>query len=249
MPGLQSVAATVMYRIYGIFAGLAFIAITLPTVLLLAVIPGLERRRRFVKGSAALILRTIGARPEVSGAENLPAGPCVAVANHCSYLDGMILTGVLPARFAFVIKREMTHVPFANFLLQRIGSEFVERFDRSRGAIDARRIMRLASRQQSLAFFPEGTFRAEPGLRRFHNGAFAAAVRGELPVVPIVIRGSRDMLPAEKWLARPGRLQVIIQPPIDPGAIENGARDLLRRCRESMLTELDEPDLTADQRV
>ena len=41
-----------------------------------------------------------------------------------------------------------------------------------------------------VAFFPEGTFRAEPGLRRFHQGAFVAAKRGNLDVVPIVISGS-----------------------------------------------------------
>lgn len=249
MPSLQSLAATAMRSLYGIFAGLTFTVITVPTVFMLALIPGLDRRRRFVKASAALIFRAIGARPSVSGREHLPAGPCVAVANHCSYLDGMILTGVLPPRFSFVIKREMTHVPLANFLLQRIGSEFVERFDRSKGAVDARRIMRQASRRESLAFFPEGTFTPEPGLRRFHNGAFVAAARGQLPLVPIVIRGSRDMLPAERWLARPGRLEVIIKPPIEQDEPRKGARDLMRRCRESILADLGEPDLTDSKQI
>jgi len=240
---MQALATAAMKTIYGIFAALTFTAITIPTVVLLAVVPGRERRRGVVKAAAQLIFRVIGAKPRVAGLENLPDDACVAVANHASYLDGMILTAVLPPRFTFVIKREMTQVPFANFLLQRIGSEFVERFDRSRGAVDARRIMEHAKRQQPLAFFPEGTFRPEPGLRRFHNGAFAAAMRGNLPVVPIVIRGSRSMLPSGRWLATPGTLEVLVTLPIVVTADMGTATDLMRRCRASILEDLDEPDL------
>jgi len=245
MSRMQSLATVTLNRIYGIFAALTFTAVTLPTAVLLALVPGRDRRRGLVKASAALIFRLIGARPGVIGLENLPAGGCVAVANHASYLDGVLLTAVLPPRFTFVIKREMTEVPFANFLLQRIGSEFVERFDRSRGAVDARRIMGHARRREALAFFPEGTFTAEPGLRRFHNGAFAIAVRGDLPVVPITIRGSRDMLPAKRWLATPGTLEVIIHAPIVVPVDGRPAVELLRRSRQSILSSLGEPDLTA----
>lgn len=240
---MQAFATTAISLIYGIFAGFTFTAITVPTMLLLAIIPGQERRRGIVKVSAAVIFRLIGATPRVSGLEHLPDGASVAVANHSSYLDGMILTAVLPPRFTFVIKREMTRVPFANFVLQRIGSEFVERFDRSRGAVDARRIMGHAARGESLGFFPEGTFREEPGLRRFHNGAFVAAMRGNLPVVPIVIRGSRQMLPAGTWLARPGELEVLVQPPVGITPDLHSPTDLMHRCRDRILAELGEPDL------
>lgn len=234
-----------MRLIYGISAILAFTAITVPTVLLLAIVPGQQRRRRLVKIAARLVLGLIGATPRVSGPENLPADACVAVANHASYLDGMILTAVLPPRFAFVIKREMMRVPFANFMLQRIGSEFVERFDRSRGAADARRIVQQARQQHSLAFFPEGTFTAQPGLRRFRNGAFVAAIRGGLPVVPVVIRGSRDMLPAGTWWARRGRLEVIIKPALPVPTDGTSAAALMRTARQSIAEDLGEPDLSA----
>lgn len=233
-----------MQTLYGILSAVAFTLVTVPTVVLLALIPGQERRRSVVKIAAGLVFRLVGARPRVSGLANLPAGPCVAVANHASYIDGIILTAVLPPRFTFVIKREMTEIPFANFLLQRIGSVFIDRFDRSRGAMDARRILAHAGQQKSLAFFPEGTFRAEPGLRRFHNGAFAAARHGGLVVVPIVIRGSRHMLPAGRGLPRPGRLEVIIKPPVDPAAADLSSTELMRTCRAHILADLGEPDAT-----
>ena len=67
----------------------------------------------------------------------------------------------------------------------------------------------------ALVFFPEGTFDEEPGLKRFHVGAFAAAVRGSMPVVPAVIHGARRAMPNKALLVRPGRVRVEILAPID----------------------------------
>jgi 1-acyl-sn-glycerol-3-phosphate acyltransferase len=233
---------TVSQRIYGIFSGLAFIAVTAPTICLLAIIPGQHNRRAVVQKAAALIFFVTGVTPRVSGHENLPAERCVVVANHASYLDGIILTAVLPPRFTFVIKREMSRVPFANFLLRRIGAKFVERSHHQRSAIDARRIMHSAAAGQSLAFFPEGSFRHEPGLRHFHSGAFAAAKRGNLNLVPVVIRGSRDMLPAKRALPIRATLEVIIKPAVSPDHADASTRSLIEACRNSILEDLNEPD-------
>jgi len=185
-----------------------------------------------------------GTRLTVRGLSHIPAEPCVIVANHASYLDGPILAAALPPRFGFVIKREMTRVPLAHFLLRRIGSEFVDRNDTHKSAADARRILQKARAQESLAFFPEGTFRREAGLRRFHNGAFAAAIRGQIPVVPVVIRGSRWMMPAARLLPRPGHIEILIKAPLIP-LPDTLASELLDDARRSILADLDEPDLQA----
>ena len=140
MPKTPSITASLLEKAYGIFAGLAFTAVTIPTILLMLIVPGETNRRSLARSAANLVLWIARIRPTVSGMSYLPAGPCVVVANHASYLDGIIMTAVLPPRFTFVIKREMTSVPFAHFLLRRLGSEFVERTDHSR-----RRILRPAS--------------------------------------------------------------------------------------------------------
>jgi 1-acyl-sn-glycerol-3-phosphate acyltransferase len=246
MPKMRALTATLRNKLYGIWVLLTFTGVTILTVLGLAVLPGENRRRSLVRGASRLVLWFAGAGLRVTGLENVPENPCVVVANHASYLDGIILTAALPARFTFVIKKEMTRVPFAAFLLKRIGSEFVDRSDQRRAANDARRILQLAARQQSLAFFPEGTFTPEPGLRRFHNGAFVAALRADLPVVPVVILGSRKMLPAQRWLPVPSRLRVIINRPVDDDAHRTSPVTLKMACRESILAGLDEPDLVGD---
>ena len=186
---------------------------------------------------------------QVRGMDNLPTDNCIVVANHASYLDGIILTAALPARFAFVIKKEMRAVPFAGYLLHRIGSEFVERGNRHRAAMDARRMLRKAHDGDALAFFPEGTFTREPGLRPFRSGAFVAAARAGLPVVPIVIRGARDILPDRQWLPRPGRLEVQLTDPVGPHLARDNAaaRALSDAARRRILAKLGESDLASDE--
>ncbi len=239
---MQATITTVSQRIYGFFSWLIFISVIIPTICLLAVIPGQLNRRVIAKKAAALIFFVTGVTPRVIGYENLPDEGSVVVANHASYLDGIILTAVLPPRFTFVIKREMSRIPFASFLLRRIGSEFVDRARNQRNMIDARRIMYVAGTGRSLVFFPEGSIRHETGLRHFHQGAFAAAKRGNLKLAPVAIRGSRDMLPAKQVLPIRATLEVVIKPAISPESAQTSIRDLLQVCRNSILEDLNEPD-------
>jgi 1-acyl-sn-glycerol-3-phosphate acyltransferase len=229
--------------IYGIVAWFTFLAVVVPLLAIVVVLPGQERRRAATRQAARLFLALTGARPRVEGLAHLPEEPCIVAANHSSYMDGVILSAVLPPRFGFVIKREVTKVPLVHFFLRRIGAQFVERFDTRRGAADARRILALAESQQSLAFFPEGTFRTEPGLRRFQSGAFAAAVRANLPLVPVVICGARQMLSASMWLPRRSALAVIVKPPVRHNGDNDAVPALLQACRHSILQDLPEPDL------
>ena len=242
---MDRVFVNIFRFLWAIYALTAFLVFALTATALMVVTPGLERRRRIARSAARLIFRCWGVPLDVEGLDRLPARTCIVVANHASYLDGIILTAALPPRFAFVIKQEMRAVPFAGYLLNRIGSEFVERSNRHRAAMAARRMLRKAHNGDALAFFPEGTFTREPGLQRFRSGAFVAAARAGLPVVPIVIRGAREILPDESLLPRPGRLEVLVTDPVGPRPErDNGAaRALSRSSRRRMLDHIDEPDL------
>lgn len=237
----------VFKAVWGIYALVVFLLLSLSATAAVAILPGLERRRRVARGAARLIFRLWGMPLEAVGDDLLPDDACVVVSNHASYLDGIILTATLPARFAFVIKKEMNDVPFAGLLLRRIGSEFVERTNQHRGAMDARRLLRKAHNGDALAFFPEGTFDREPGLRRFRSGAFVAAARAGLPVVPVIITGARNILPDETILPRPGRIRVRVTAPLAPAADrDNGAAQMLNEAsRRRILEFLGEPDLAA----
>jgi len=131
-------------------------------------------------------------------------------------------------------KKEMKRVPLASLMLRRLGSAFVDRVDRHKGASDARRVVKLAAAGQSLVFFPEGTFDANRRIGRFLGGAFTTAKRAQMPIVAAAIHGTREVLPDTSLLIRrrPIRFEIL-------GVVDvEGAR---QRSRELIAQALGEP--------
>lgn len=222
---------------YTIWGWTLFCAIAPTTSLMILVLPGVERCSRLARNAARIIFRLGGAWPRVHGLENLPAEPCVVAANHASFADGFLLCALLPPRFRLVIKREMRPVLLAGRMLSRIGAVFVEREPGKERIADVRTMLRAARAGQSLAIFPEGTFRPEPGLLPFRSGTFAVAAAGGLPVVPVAIRGCRRLLPSGSWLFTPSRIEVRFLDPIKASGNGSRARQaerLSRECRSAM---------------
>jgi 1-acyl-sn-glycerol-3-phosphate acyltransferase len=241
----------ILRLLYGVYAWTLFIAFGVAAVPVLLLTSSLTRRRAIVRALARTVLKLIGMRVRIRGLDRVET-PCVVIANHSSYLDGVVMAGAMPPCFSFVIKREMASFPLAGTLLRRIGAEFVERADRTRSAQDARRLIRNAEHGQALVFFPEGTFSAEVGLLRFHIGAFAAAARADMAVIPVAIRGTRACLPPGRILPRPGAIEVEVLTPIPghrpgthPDGVEESNRPVVLRdtARAALLAALGEPDL------
>lgn len=230
--------------LYGFYGWLVFALCFLTALLATVLVPNAPLRYRLAAGATKAIFVLGGVPADIRGLENLPAGNAVVVANHASYADGFLLKGYLPYRFSFVIKGEMRKIPVAHFLLRRSGSKFVERHEQSGSSRDARQIVKAAQGGESLAFFPEGTFIKEPGIGRFRAGAFVSAIRGNVPVVPIAISGTREMMPAGRLWPWPVRPRVLVLPPIFP---EDPAFDnhklLADTARQHILAVIDEPDL------
>ncbi len=232
----------------GVWAGLVFLLLTLLAFGLVLLTPGKLNRSALARRVARIFLKLAGIDLQLEQLERLPAGACVVVANHASYLDGVVMKAALPARFSFVIKKEILHVPVAGLFLRLIGSEFVDRFNRHSGAIDTRRLLRAASQGQSLGFFPEGTIPSQVGIAQFHTGAFVIAVRAGLPVVPVAICGTRAALPLGSIWLKPGKITVSVLPTVDPeGGKSQAAAVILRdTARQAVLSAVREPDLAAD---
>lgn len=234
--------------LWGLWAWVAFVITCVFALLVVVFVPGQDRRRRLASFASRIPFYLTATRVSVRGIDNLPIDNCVVVANHASYVDGFLLKGFLPPRFGMVIKGEMRNIPVAHFLLRRSGSKFVERNEHSGSARDARQIVKAAQDGESLGFFPEGTFRLEPGVGRFRAGAFLAAVKGEMPVVPIAISGTRKMLCSGQVIPRPADLTIDILPAIAPGDDDfESSRQLAETSRQRILAVLDEPDLLADE--
>lgn len=232
---------------YIAYAYLAFALLGLAALGAIFVVPGLQRRRAIARGAARLFLGCVGMTLTVKGMERLPQGQCVIVANHASYLDGVVFTAALPPRFGFVIKREMAAVPLAGTMLRRIGAEFIERFHSDKRTADTRRVLRKALSGRSLVFFPEGTFSMQPGLLKFHAGAFLMAARAQCPIAPAVVRGTREALPPSGVIPRAAPITVEFLPVVAASAppSRTAAAELRERARSAILLHLAEPDLEA----
>ena len=139
---------------YTVYAWITFAVCVTPAFFSAILLPGLERRRRWVSACARAFFRLAGIRVEVCGCDHLPDGHAVVVANHASYLDGVILQAYLPPRFSYVIKREMHSVPLGGFLLRRIGSRFVDRNRAAASARDARGLVRAAANGDQITEYP-----------------------------------------------------------------------------------------------
>ncbi len=226
----QSRASAVLNLPYLAYCLVSFIVLGLAILAINLFVPSL-RRRRVVAGTVGrAFLWLIGIPFTVEGLERLPKTPCVVVANHASYIDAIAIAAALPPDFAFVIKKEMLKVPLAGLLLRRLGSQFVERFDRHKGATDARRVLKLAATGQSLMFFPEGTFDETRQIGKFLGGAFTTAARAEMPVVAVAIHGTRAVMPPGGLAVHrlPILVEVLAVLPADEARIKS--RELIARA-------------------
>lgn len=152
----------------------------------------------------------------VRGRENLPAGPCIVASKHQSAWDTIALPVIFPDP-CFVLKRELLRIPLFGLYLRRAG---VVAVDRSGGAKALRRMVAearvYAAQDRKIVIYPEGT-RTAPGRRAaYHPGVAALYQQLGLPVVPVAL-DSGLYWPRRSILRRPGRIQVVIRPPIPPG--------------------------------
>jgi 1-acyl-sn-glycerol-3-phosphate acyltransferase len=220
--------------VYGLWASLLFWLLAPPFWLLCVLMPTPAAAWRVARFGARALLRGTSVPLKVCGLEQLPDRPAVLVCNHASYIDGLVLVAALPRPCSFVAKHELAGQWIAGSFLRRLGTLFVERVDRRRSVEDAQQLAVAAARGQSLLVFPEGSFKPEPGLLPFHLGAFAAAVDAGVPVVPLALHGTRELLPYPSWFPRPAVLAVEIGNPLslatrgDGFAAAVGLRDAAR---------------------
>jgi 1-acyl-sn-glycerol-3-phosphate acyltransferase len=163
---------------------------------------------------------------EVRGSEHIdPKQSYVIVSNHQSHYDVFVLYGWLGVDFKWVMKQELRRVPGLGIACARLGHIYINRFNHE----EAMRAIEEAKRRivdgTSVLFFPEGTRSREEGMRQFKKGAFRMAVDLGLPILPVTITGTRDVLPPDTLDIRPGRAVMTLHPaiavdPAAPGEVE-----------------------------
>lgn len=251
IPQARRITGLVSNYLYAAWSWLVFIILAVFSFLMIHLLPNRRLRWGLMHRTAKTLARLTNTPFNVTGLENIPASQaCIFVANHASYLDGYVLVGALPNPFSFIAKAELKQQATVYRFLKRIDTLFVDRFDAHRATEDAQKIAAAVQDQQSVLYFPEGTFQRTPGLLPFHMGAFVTAVENHTAVVPIAIQGTRQVLRAQSWFPRRGAISVKIGKPLYP-QITAGHQDkgwqvavgLRGQARQFILKHCREPDL------
>ena len=194
--------------------------LTLLWIYLLVSPPG-RHADRAVKWWSRLALRVCGVRPRATGVEHLDGlGAAILAANHASYIDSVVLMATIPTDFRFLAKRRLADYPLIGTVIRKVGHVSIEKATVAQQLSGADVLARLLREGRQMLVFPEGTFLRPPELLPFRLGAFKAAVDTGRPIVPIALRGTRLVLPADTWLFRRGPIDVIVGAPLVPAGQE-----------------------------
>lgn len=156
-----------------------------------------------------------GVRLTIIGREHLPAaGPAVYMANHTSNFDILALFAGIPAQFRWMAKAELFRIPLFGFAMRRAGSISVDRSSRRNSVLSMREAVRRIASGTSVVIFPEGTRSPDGTLQKFKTGSFTLALQAQVPVVPLALVGSNEVMPKHSRWIRGGHIRLHILPPV-----------------------------------
>lgn len=219
-----------------VFRGMLFTMGTI-AVAMYRLLPNKNLTWRFAKAQARNLARLCGVRVRVRGLEHLGAGPYMFTPNHQSHFDIAALLGYLPGNNRFAAKKEMFSEPVLGTVLRTMGMIPIDR-ENPLEAIET--LNRLKDERYSTIIFPEGTRSRDGDLLPFKKGPFVAAIHLGIPVVPVVCKGTREIMPKGGYLSIvPGTAEVVVLEPVPTAGLSYDDRDrLMRTVRERIAVEL-----------
>lgn len=168
-------------------------------------------------------------RWKVSGKENIPNYPAIYISNHTSLLDIPILFAAINQPLFYVAKMELKRVPFLGQYMQAMGMIFIDRSNREQAMLSMRSAIQDIAKGKSIVVFPEGTRSKTGELQPFKRGAFVIACEGEIPIVPVVIRGGSRALKSGSFTLRPAKIEIEVCPVVQASNFKNLDQDALAK--------------------
>ena len=165
---------------------------------------------------ANVALLAAGVKVKMEGLESLDRkGPYIFMSNHQGAYDIFALHGRLPFHFKWLAKKELFSIPVLGWAMAAAGYIAIDR----EGTRDTVRAMNDAARKihdgMSVIIFPEGTRSPDGSIQPFKKGGVTLAIKSKVPIVPLAIVGSREIMPKGRLTVRPGRIRVRSEPLIE----------------------------------
>jgi 1-acyl-sn-glycerol-3-phosphate acyltransferase len=227
------------------FLGLALVLV-LPWFVLRTLLTGNpDAMYHMAMNVCSFAMRAAGVHVHAEGTENIPAGVCVFAANHASNLDPLVFFPVIPRRISVLIKKELMRIPILAAAMRTAKFVPVDRGDREAAAASVDLAVRYLQEGLSFAVFAEGTRSPDGRLRPFKKGAVLMAIQAGVPIVPVAIAGTQNLMRKGHKTISPGEVTVHFGRPVDASQFPIDRRnDLLAQLESEVAA-----NLPADQQL
>ena len=168
-----------------------------------------------------------GVRIRVKGKERIPPGVCLFVANHTSSADAPAVVGAIPRRVAILLKESLFQWPIVGQAFQLAHFIPVNRAVHESAVASVEKAAEALRGGQSFLIYPEGTRSPDGRLQRFKKGAVVMAIKGAVPIVPMICAGAHKIMWKRSLVIHPGEIQVEFLEPIDASKYSMEERDAL----------------------
>jgi 1-acyl-sn-glycerol-3-phosphate acyltransferase len=195
-----------------------------------------KRQHWCARNWCRMIAVTAGERVRVHGAHHIqPDTSYVFLSTHQSYMDIPAMLGYLPAQLRIAAKKSLFRVPFMGWHLTRAGHIPIDRSSTQNAVASMQKAASYLRRGICAFVFPEGTRSRDGYLHKFKKGGFKLAIQAGVPVIPITIIGSRQILPPDELIFRPGTIEMYVDAPIPTaGLTDEDIDDLMKTVYDTM---------------
>lgn len=188
-----------------------------------------------------ILLMICNTKVQVIGKENILQGkPQVFMANHQSDFDILITLAYVPGQFRWIAKKELFAIPVFGRAMKGAGYIEIDRQNHEKALLSLDQAALRIREGKSVMTFPEGTRSRDGEIKAFKQGTFYLAIQSGVPIVPISIIGSGDIMPKGSLKIKPGKIKLVIDKPIDvKGYTLENRQELIDRIRQIIIENYD----------
>ena len=187
-------------------------------------------------GKSILVVSRI--KVSVKGLSNIdPASPYIYMANHQSNFDIPVLLGHLTVQFRWLAKMELFKIPIFGRAMRKAGYISIDRYHRESAFESLKVAANKIKGGVSVLIFPEGTRSRDGNIRPFKKGGFVMAIDSGVPIVPVVITGTRAIMPKGKFRVYPGHVRMVIHQPIGTSTYTRETKEALMESVRRVMCE------------
>lgn len=187
-----------------------------------------------------LMFYITGSRMLISGLNNIPKDkPVLFVSNHQGHMDGLIIQGFIKKPKGFMALSTYQKAPILGTWMKYMGCVFVDRGNIKQSLICVNKAVENLKRGHSMVVFPEGKLNDGKETLEFQKGFLRLATKSGVPIVPITIKGSHNILSYNGKRVRPTKIQCIVSKPVETKALKkNEEKEFIQKIKDIILDQM-----------